>query len=132
MLETVSATEVRCCGIVYLLNCGKRKLFPPGLKIPPVQGPSTCQQNNKSDFKPPRIYVPRFIPLGLIIPPVEGPSTCKQRCPICRSAIGQASCWICACRRQLFKYCRKRTTVLTAAFTKPRFNFHLQTLCFCI
>ena len=28
MLKTVSATEVRCCGIVYLLSCGKSKLFP--------------------------------------------------------------------------------------------------------
>ena len=28
-VKTDSATKVRCCGIVYLLNCGKRKLLPP-------------------------------------------------------------------------------------------------------
>ena len=28
MSKTVLVIEVRCCGIVYLLNCGKRELFP--------------------------------------------------------------------------------------------------------
>ena len=28
MLKVVSATGVRCCGIVYLLSCRKGKLFP--------------------------------------------------------------------------------------------------------
>ena len=28
-VKTDSATKVRCCGIAYLLSCGKRKLLPP-------------------------------------------------------------------------------------------------------
>ena len=28
-VKTDSATKVRCCGIVCLLSCGKRKLLPP-------------------------------------------------------------------------------------------------------
>ena len=29
MSKTVLVVEVQCCGIVYLLSCGKRELSPP-------------------------------------------------------------------------------------------------------
>ena len=43
------------------------------------------------------------------------------RCPICRSAIGQASCLICARRRQLtFPFCCYSATVRIPVHTAPK------------
>ena len=51
MLKTVSATEVRCCGIVYVLSCSKRKLFPV-LNTAAVISFKKCVDNSRLAVSP--------------------------------------------------------------------------------